>query len=105
MLSGKRKIPDTETALYRTGPISLDTWRTRLIWVLACLFLSLFPFAFINRGIYIDEAWIGEQVHSLIHQGIVTTSFFRDYPPLDQTVVIYHKLLVWLGSLAALLFG
>jgi 4-amino-4-deoxy-L-arabinose transferase-like glycosyltransferase len=68
-------------------------------------FLVLFPLAFVNRGIYIDEAWIGEQVKALLDHGTIVTNLFRDYPPLDQQIVIYHKLLVWLGVASSDILG
>jgi len=78
----------------------------RIVFAVASLgFLVLFPLAFVNRGIYIDEAWIGEQAKALLDHGTIVTNLFRDYPPLDQQIVIYHKLLVWLGVASSAIFG
>ena len=75
-----------------------------LLLAIVC-FLALFPSAFVNRGIYIDEAWIGEQAKALLDHGTIVTNLFRDYPPLNQPIVVYHKLLVWLGAASSAVFG
>ncbi len=103
--------PDLEKfSEYLTGPPRQSApavwkWLLRGAWTLPVLFILLFPLAFTNRGIYIDEAWIGQQVYSLLHKGVIITDLFRDYPPLDKTIVIYHKLIVWMGALTATIFG
>ncbi|SYZ74549.1 membrane hypothetical protein [Candidatus Zixiibacteriota bacterium] len=73
--------------------------------VLGLLFLILFPLAFINRAIYVDEAWIGQQVYSWMTRGLIITEMFRDHPPLSGEIMIYHKLLVWAGALVSSVFG
>jgi 4-amino-4-deoxy-L-arabinose transferase-like glycosyltransferase len=69
------------------------------------IFVIFFPLALFNRAIMIDEAWIGEQVKALLDHGTIVTNLFRDYPPLDQQIVIYHKLLVWLGVVSSAILG
>ncbi len=76
-----------------------------LVGVISLIFVALFPMAFRDRGIYIDEAWIGEQAKALLDHGTMITNLFRDYPPLDQPIVVYHKLLVWLGVASSAVFG
>ncbi len=61
--------------------------------------------AFFNREIHNDEAWIGQHVWTLAHQGSVESQLFRDCPPLDKAIVIYHKLLVWSGLVVTSLSG
>jgi 4-amino-4-deoxy-L-arabinose transferase-like glycosyltransferase len=84
---------------------SFSTWQKALFWSLLVVFLLTFPLAFINREIYIDEAWIGEQAKALLEHGTIVTNLFRDYEPLSQQIVIYHKLLVWLGAASLAVFG
>lgn len=78
---------------------------SKVTWILAGLFILLFPLAFINYGIFIDEGWLGQQVYSLFSHSSVTSDLFRDAPPLNGTIVIYHKLLIWLGYAFSRLFG
>ncbi len=73
--------------------------------IMGLLFLILFPLAFINRAIYVDEAWIGQQVYSWMTRGLIITEMFRDHPPLIGEILIYHKLLVWAGALVSTVFG
>jgi 4-amino-4-deoxy-L-arabinose transferase-like glycosyltransferase len=80
-------------------------WRRQSPWWFLLVFVLTFPMAFLGRGIYIDEAWIGEQAHALLNSGTIVTSLMRDLPPLDQQIVIYHKLLVWLGVASSAVFG
>jgi len=84
---------------------SFSAWQKALFWFLLVVFVLAFPFALINREIYIDEAWIGEQTKVLLEHGTIVTNLFRDYAPLNQQIVIYHKLLVWLGAASLSLFG
>lgn len=77
-----------------------------LLFICACLVLAvLIILSLRNRPIMIDEAWIGEQVKALLDHGTIVTNLFRDFPPLDQKIVITHKLLVWLGVGSAAVFG
>lgn len=71
--------------------------RRLLPWLPLVIFLSLILPAFYNREIHNDEAWIGQHVWSLSNTGKVESELFRDCPPLDREVVVYHKLLVWTG--------
>jgi 4-amino-4-deoxy-L-arabinose transferase-like glycosyltransferase len=84
---------------------SFSAWQKALFWLLLALFVFAFPFALINREIYIDEAWIGEQAKALLEHGTIVTNLFRDHVPLNQQIVIYHKLLVWLGAASLAIFG
>jgi len=85
-------------------PVALK-WIFRLIWVFPLFFLLLFPLGFANHGVYMDEAWIGQQAHSLAARGVIVNDLFRDYPPLDGSILIYHKLLIWLGALVTYVMG
>ncbi len=69
------------------------------------LFAVLFPLAFVHYEIYVDEAWLGQQVHALVTQGIVKAELFRDVPPLNDRIVLYHKLLIWAGAVTSLVAG
>ncbi|HVP06318.1 MAG TPA: glycosyltransferase family 39 protein [Candidatus Acidoferrum sp.] len=71
---------------------------TCLLWIVPILFAVLFPIALIQGGIWTDEAWIGQQVHSLLSRGVIYSDLFRDVPPLDGQILVYHKLLVWAGA-------
>jgi 4-amino-4-deoxy-L-arabinose transferase-like glycosyltransferase len=80
----------------------------RLSWLLiglAVLFAVLYPLTLRNADIETDEAWLGQQVQALFSTGQVSSDLFRDVPPLDHTIVVYHKLLIWLGAGASWLFG
>ncbi len=70
-----------------------------LLYAATCLSL-----AFFKRPIHNDEAWIGQQVWALAETGQVTSELFRDCPPLDREIVVYHKLLVWAGVVVSKLF-
>lgn len=76
--------------------ISDQTWN-RVTKALCLLALIALIAAFWNRQIHNDEAWIGQQVWSLDQNGAVESELFRDCPPLDKEIVVYHKLLVWNG--------
>jgi hypothetical protein len=70
-------------------------------WVqipLVSLIAVLFLFAFVNQEIYVDEAWLGQQVYTLWANGSVSSPFFQDLPPLDGAIVVYHKLLIWTAA-------
>lgn len=54
--------------------------------------------AFVNQEIYVDEAWLGQQVYTLLTHGDVSSPFFQDLPPLDGAIVVYHKLLIWAAA-------
>lgn len=69
-------------------------WALIAIGLVAFLGLLL---AFFNREIHNDEAWIGQHVWALGQHGTVESELFRDCPPLDKEIVVYHKLLVWSG--------
>jgi 4-amino-4-deoxy-L-arabinose transferase-like glycosyltransferase len=84
---------------------SFSAWQKALFWFLLAAFVFAFPFALINREIYVDEAWVGEQTKALLEHGTIVTNLFRDHAPLNQQIVIYHKLLVWLGAVSLAVFG
>ncbi len=69
------------------------------------LFVLLFPFAFFHHQITTDDAWLGQQVHSLLQKGYITNNIFRDFPPLDGQIVVYHRLLIWCGAVVVRLLG
>lgn len=73
----------------------------RLAWLLSgltALFVLLYPFSLRNGSIETDEAWLGQQVQALANTGAVSSDLFRDVPPLDGPIVVYHKLLIWAGA-------
>jgi 4-amino-4-deoxy-L-arabinose transferase-like glycosyltransferase len=73
-------------------------WELKLLfWILPVIFAVLFPLAFVRGTIWADEGWIGQHVLSILTRGYVVSDFFRDLPPLDGPILIYHKLLVWIG--------
>jgi hypothetical protein len=69
------------------------------------LFAVLYPFAFFHAPIQADDAWLGQQVNSLLVQGKVCSNLFKDLPPLDGEVVVYHKLLIWSGAFVCKFIG
>lgn len=73
-------------------------WVFRIALVIALVLLI--P-SFLGREIHNDEAWIGQHVWTLLNHGQVESELFRDYPPLDQPIVVYHKLLTWIGASVA----
>ncbi len=79
------------------------TWAA--IVVIAAFFLVAIGSAFTRRPIHNDEAWIGQQVWSLVNQGIIISELFLDSPPLNQEIVVYHKQLVWIGVAVSKLGG
>ena len=74
-----------------------DITRHRLTLALCLLAILVLILAFWSRQIHNDEAWIGQQIWSLDQTGHIESELFRDCPPLDQEIVVYHKLLVWSG--------
>jgi 4-amino-4-deoxy-L-arabinose transferase-like glycosyltransferase len=88
-----------------TSGKSLNKRTRALLFVLVLAAIVLLVFAFFNRQIHNDEAWIGQQVWSLEHNGKVTSDLFRDCPPLDQEIVVIHKLLVWSGLAVSAVFS
>jgi 4-amino-4-deoxy-L-arabinose transferase-like glycosyltransferase len=66
---------------------------------------TLFALAFIHHEIYVDEAWLGQQVYTLIGSGQVSSPFFQDMYPLDGTIVVYHKLLIWSAAAVCYVAG
>jgi 4-amino-4-deoxy-L-arabinose transferase-like glycosyltransferase len=75
------------------------------IVVIAVLFLAAIATAFSRRPIHNDEAWIGQQVWSLVNHGVIVSELFLDSPPLDREIVVYHKQLVWIGAAVSKLAG
>ncbi len=75
----------------------LRAFRNRAFVVIGSLAVLAVFWVFLNREIHNDEAWIGQHVWSLAQHGIVESELFRDCPPLDKEIVVYHKLLVWSG--------
>jgi hypothetical protein len=84
---------------------SIAKWRSVGYWFLPAIFVLLFPLALLKGGIWTDEAWIGQQVHSLLTRGVIVSDFFHDFPPLDQQILVYHKLLVWAGAAVSYVAG
>lgn len=82
-----------------------DITRQRLTIALCLLAVLLLFLAFRCRQIHNDEAWIGQQIWSQSQNGTITSELFRDCPPLDKEIVVYHKLLVWSGLAVSRLAG
>lgn len=106
---------DTETQT-RTGttPPTIDEttgflppifMRTGVLVAALVVILGLLCFAFVHFDIRVDEAWLGQQVYSLVTHGEVRSEFFRDKAPLDGKIVLYHTLLIWVGAAAGWLAG
>ncbi len=79
------------------------TWAA--IVVIAVFFLVAIASAYARRPIHNDEAWIGQQVWSLVNHGNIVSELFLDSPPLDQEIVVYHKQLVWIGAAVSEIAG
>ncbi|MEW6051878.1 MAG: glycosyltransferase family 39 protein [Candidatus Zixiibacteriota bacterium] len=80
-------------------------WERRSCIGLVALFVFLFPLALIHGDIQTDEAWLGQQVLALVNTGEVASALFRDVPPLDGHIVVYHKLLIWCGAAISRIAG
>lgn len=89
----------------RVSEPPFSAWQKVLFWCMLAVFVLAFPLGLINREIYVDEAWVGEQTKALLEHGTIVTNLFRDHAPLNQQIVIYHKLLVWLGAASLAVFG
>ncbi|MBI5266911.1 MAG: hypothetical protein HY851_06730 [candidate division Zixibacteria bacterium] len=79
--------------------------RTGVLLIALVVILGLLCLAFVHFDIRVDEAWLGQQVYSLVTHGEVRSEFFRDKAPLDGKIVLYHTLLIWMGAAASWLTG
>ncbi|MDG0817366.1 ArnT family glycosyltransferase [Bdellovibrio svalbardensis] len=58
-----------------------------------------------HRWIHIDDAWLGEQVYWLIHDGHVRSELFHGFMGHEEKLFVWHKLYIWQGALISKLFG
>jgi 4-amino-4-deoxy-L-arabinose transferase-like glycosyltransferase len=82
-----------------------DILSRRILPFALLYFVVLFPFAYVSAPIQADDAWIGQQVNSLLDTGEIRSGLFFDFPPLDGNIVVYHKLLVWSGAAVCSILG
>lgn len=98
MFFGPDRLPEMNTL----------TRQRRLILAVAAgsiLVIVLFSFAFFNCDVHVDESWLGQQVYSLVTRGEVYSEFFRDAPPLDGRIVLYHTAFIRTGAVLATFLG
>ncbi|MCX6271178.1 MAG: hypothetical protein NTU44_08165 [Bacteroidetes bacterium] len=58
-----------------------------------------------HRFIQIDENWFGEQAYWLCHEGVVKLRSMPGILDFDKHMYLYHKLLVWIGSVIVWVAG
>ena len=79
--------------------------RRRLLYALLGLELMLLAASIPDHRIHLDEAWIGEQAHSLARAGYVRSELFDGFAANGERIVVYHRLFVLAGSWMVDLFG
>jgi len=72
-------------------------------WVLV-MFCSIAA-GLARRPLDIDEAWIGEQAWFFARDGFVHSDLFAGYEGSEDRILVYHRLLVWIGASAVRLIG
>lgn len=76
-----------------------------LISALLSIGVGLFIYSLYQRIPHIDDAWIGEQVYWLNHDGGVKNVLMKNYSDNQNGLLAYHKAFVYSGLWAVLLFG
>ncbi|MEQ8245884.1 glycosyltransferase family 39 protein [Fulvivirga sp.] len=72
--------------------------------VLSCTIL-VFVASLYHRYIQQDEPWFGEQAYWLVKEGNVKIKSMPGIFNWTSNMIIYHKLVVWLGAAIIFLFG
>lgn len=86
----------------------LDRWlirSTTLHLTLVGLLLTGLLVCLSGREIDVDEGWLGQQVLTRAETGEVRTPLFRDVPPLDRQIVLYHSVFIEISAAWTSLVG
>ncbi|MTI38031.1 ArnT family glycosyltransferase, partial [Fulvivirga lutimaris] len=75
-----------------------------LKWALF-LVIAVFVVSLYHRYIQQDEPWFGEQAYWLVKEGNVKIKSMPGIFDWTSNMIIYHKLVVWLGAAVVFLFG
>lgn len=65
----------------------------------------IFIISMVNRFIYIDDAFFGEQAFWLARDGVVKTESLIDFLGTDKQLFSYHKLHILVGAILVKIFG
>lgn len=76
-----------------------------IIYFLAIFSIGFFIYSLFHRPIVLDDAWFAEQAYWFAKDGYVHTNLFEGFPLYNNQMLVYHKLHVWQGAAAYMLFG
>lgn len=87
-----------------------DTWFSKIFGKPVLLILLIigaiaFFITSLNRYVYIDDAFFGEQAYWLAKSGVVKIPSMIDFLGCDVQLFSYHKLNIFVGALLIKLFG
>jgi len=82
---------------------SFVTTNKTINWLIIIVFV-LFVISLIDRYIYIDDAWFGEQAYWFSKLGHVRVSTIIDFYGWDERLFVYHKLNIIIGSALITIF-
>ena len=77
----------------------------RLVWGTAIIMITLLVISIPRYPVDVDEAWLGEQVHFLVEDGVVRSELFTGILQYDKQLFVYHKGLIWFTSLPVAVLG
>jgi len=85
--------------------INNKTIQSIIFPLLASFCIIFFLFSLYHRPIVGDDAWFAEQAYWFAKDGYVHTNLFEGFSLYNNHMLVYHKLHVWQGAAAYLLFG
>jgi hypothetical protein len=78
---------------------------TKQLLLLAGITLIAFTISLLNRYIYIDDAWLGEQAYWFLQDGIARTETIKGFQGWDEHLFVYHKATILTGAILLGIFG
>ena len=78
---------------------------TNILYAILAFGFLLFVYSLYQRIPNVDDAWIGEQVFWLDHNGVVKNVLMKNYFDNQNGLLAYHKAFVYSGLWAVQLFG
>lgn len=85
-----------------------NRWRRLILaftLVVLAVEIGMFLYSLPGYKIGVDEAWLGEQAYFLANDGAVRSEMPLSPVYAPATLVVYHKLHIWLGAIAIKMFG
>lgn len=77
----------------------------RPLYLLFAITIVIALYTILNREIGLDDAWLGEQAYWFSQKGYAISELLSGLSGFDERHLTYHRLHIWQGALAYLLFG